>query len=289
MKWKPVLAVLFIVLTAALFANYFRHHPELLQQVMMLGWPVLVGLLALYFLTLGPLALVLFFTLQLCGHKIAFKELLLITGYSAIVNFFGPLQSGPVFRAVYLKTKYGVSIKSYALATLLYYASLAVTSGAILFLGSRWWYLALVALVIIGLVSWWYFRRKQRQGGEVQWRWDVVGKLVLATLLQVLILAIIYFVELRVVDNAVSYNQALSYTGAANFSLFVALTPGAIGIREAFLLFSQHISQLTSATILTASLIDRAIYVGFLVLIFIVSLITHARDRFKVAEAPSPA
>src|SRR5688572_20409754 len=117
MKWKLVAGLGIIALTIGLFVNFFYHHPELISELSKLSWPIIVGVLGLYLLTLVPLALVLFFTLELCGQKIPFKDLLLMTGYSTILNFFGPLQSGPVFRAIYLKTKYGVSLKDYTLAT----------------------------------------------------------------------------------------------------------------------------------------------------------------------------
>ncbi len=276
-----------IAITAALFINFFKHHPELTHQLTQLPWLVIVGLVALYIVSLLPLSLILFYTLELCGRKLPFKDLLLVTGYSAMINFFGPLQSGPVFRAVYLKARYDVSIKDYTLATLFYYGVLAAMSGMFLFLGSRWWYVALLALLIIGGVSVWYFRRQSRQGGHISFRWSSAVKLVAATLLQVVVLVVIYFIELRVISRQIHFSQAISYGGAANFSLFVALTPGAIGIRESFLLLSQQLHGIGRNTVLTASLIDRAAYVGFLLLLFAASLITHARDRFAVSRAPN--
>jgi uncharacterized membrane protein YbhN (UPF0104 family) len=76
----------------------------------------------------------------------------------------------------------------------------------------------------------------------------------------------------------------ITYTGAANFSLFVALTPGAIGIRESFLLFTKRLNHLSNANILTASIIDRSIFLIFLGVLFIVGIILHSKNKLLVKE-----
>ena len=91
-----------------------------------------------------------------------------------------------------------------------------------------------------------------------------------------------YYFALRAAGTEVSLGQLVSYTGAANFALFVSITPDGIGIREAFLLFAQGIHHVSTQAIVTASLIDRATYVVFLGLLFIIALGIHARDRFRL-------
>jgi uncharacterized membrane protein YbhN (UPF0104 family) len=76
----------------------------------------------------------------------------------------------------------------------------------------------------------------------------------------------------------------LSYTGAANLALFVSLTPGAIGFRESFLYFSQSLHHITTAQILSANLIDRAVYVIFLLLLLLVVLIMHVGKRLRLKD-----
>ena len=112
-------------------------------------------------------------------------------------------------------------------------------------------------------------------------------KLALATLLQVFIVAVIYFVELRAVNSTISFKQAVIYTGAANFALFVSLTPGAIGFRETFLLLAHRLHHIPDSTVLSASLLDRAIYIVFLGILFLVALSMHAKDRLAVKAEPA--
>jgi uncharacterized membrane protein YbhN (UPF0104 family) len=90
-----------------------------------------------------------------------------------------------------------------------------------------------------------------------------------------------YYLALLASGAHVSLGQAVSYTGAANFALFVSVTPDGIGIREAFLLFAQRIHHVSTDAIVTANIIDRATFVVFLGVLFLVALGLHAKDRFR--------
>jgi uncharacterized membrane protein YbhN (UPF0104 family) len=102
---------------------------------------------------------------------------------------------------------------------------------------------------------------------------------LLATVIQSVIQITIFAVELDYVNPNISVHQAVTYTGAANFSLFVALTPGAIGIRETFLLLSRHLHHISSANIISASIIDRAVFIVFLGFVFILTIGLHANYK----------
>jgi uncharacterized membrane protein YbhN (UPF0104 family) len=110
-----------------------------------------------------------------------------------------------------------------------------------------------------------------------------------ATLCQLFVWAVIYYVELRAVHTGASLLQAITYGGAANFALFVSLTPGAIGFREAFLAFSKQLHHISTSGILAASVIDRSVFVVFLGLMALAILGTHANQRFKKASAAATA
>lgn len=277
---RRLLAILVLALTAASFAYYIVKHPTSLDALRQVSPGVLGLLLGLYGLTIVALLYVLDATLELCATAIGKQESLLLTIYTAIINFFGPLQSGPGFRAVYLKKRYGTKLKNYAVASLMYYGFFAAFSGLFLLSGLlRSWQLGVVAaggllLVVAGL----YFDMPGLRRLK-QLRLQGAFKLALATLAQVSLVAVIYYIELRTVNSHVSFRQAVSYTGAANFAMFVSLTPGAIGFRESFLLFSRQIHHVSSSNIVSASLLDRGIYVLFLGLLLLVVLATHARSK----------
>lgn len=264
--WRGAAAGLILIATVAVFINYLGNHPEVHRELKNLAAGTLLGLLALYFVFIGSLAGINNAALRLCQKKISGGESLLLTMYSSVINFFGPLQSGPAFRALYLKQKHGVSVKKYTHASFVYYLFYAIFSLLLLFSSVlKWWLLLLIIILAIWLIA-----------KRIDWTY-----MALATLLQVVLWVVIFYVELQTVSS-VSLSQVLVYTGAANLALFVSLTPGAIGFRESFLLFSQHLHHIDTATIVAANTIDRAIYVVLLVILAIGIFATHANRRLKV-------
>lgn len=284
-RLRVLASITVLTCTAAAFCYYITTHPTLINQLRSMNPWLLAVLLALYGVLTLSLVFIFQSTLRIIYIRMPFTENLLLTSYSSLINFFGPLQSGPGVRMVYLKQKYAVPIKSYLFATFLYYGFFALMSGLFLTIGVlRWWQTALIVGVIAAGSSVLIIRQK-RKAELSKLKVQGIISLAVATLFQVLIVAVIYFVELRAVDAHVSFMQAITYTGAANFALFVSLTPGAIGFRESFLLFSQHLHHISSTHVLTASLLDRAVNVTFLVILFCVTLVLHARERLHIKSS----
>lgn len=284
---KKLLTVLVLITTLLAFILFFAHHPQYWQQLKQVSPWWLVAVIALNVPMVGLLVLIYDACLGLCGKRLAWKENFFLTSYSSIVNFFGPLQSGPGVRAVYLKTRHKVRLRDYGLASLLYYGLFAFFSALFLLIGTRPWWQTVSALIIVAIGSWQVFRwvaRRDKKPSETQfhWRADLILRLAVLAFLQVLLTAITYWVELKAVNPHIGWGQAMSYAGAANFALFVSLTPDAIGFREAFLVLSQGLNHVSTANILGANLIDRSAYMLFLLLLFVVVLATHARDQFKL-------
>ncbi len=281
--WRPVIAVSILVLTVVAFVHYFMTHPEVREQLARLSPGVTLLVLGLYLAGIIALAFVTLATLRLCRAQLGRKESLLLTAYSAIVNFFGPLQSGPAFRAVYLKKKLHLNLKDYALATLVYYFFYGGFSVLLLVSGIlKWW---LLPLAVSGLLLGYLLSRSRWLKPRLQGL-DLHGwyYLALATLLQIIIVTAIYYTELRSVAPGTSLSQAIIYSGAANLALFVSLTPGAIGFRESFLVFSQHLHHISSTTIVTANIIDRALYLVLLLILVLFIFATHARKHLGFKE-----
>ena len=91
--------------------------------------------------------------------------------------------------------------------------------------------------------------------------------------------AFAYYFELFHVDPSVGMAQTLVYAAAANLALFVSLTPGAIGFRESFLLLTEQLHRIPDNVVIAASIIDRAFYVVFLLVMFAVLLGLGVRSR----------
>jgi uncharacterized membrane protein YbhN (UPF0104 family) len=279
--WRPIAAITVLTVTIAAFIAYFAQHPEVRQQLGQTSPHVLVLLLALYLVGVVALAFVTIATVRLYRLRLQTQESLLLTMYTAIINFFGPLQSGPAFRAVYLKKKHGLGLKHYTVATLVYYCFYGGFSVLLLLSTTlKWW---LVPLSVVGLLSMFGLSRSRWLQPRLQ-QIDFHGwyYLALATAAQIVIVTLIYYTELRTVAPGTSFSQALVYTGAANLALFVSLTPGAIGFRESFLLFSQHLHHISDSTIVAANIIDRAMYLVLLLILALIIFGTHARQQLGV-------
>jgi len=297
-KLRLIFGPIIILGTLFAFLWYLDHNPEVVHQLKDTSFLALLLLFLLYIGTTLALMGVLFGSLKLYKKHMTTQENFLLTSYSSLVNFFGPGQSGPGFRAAYLKLKHDVKIKQYLFATLIYYAFYAVFSGLLLVGTSRPWWQTVLAVAAItavcGAVIKFFVQRNSGLTAGVSTAIIRKGILLIGafSLIQVLIIAAIYYVELRSLQSSVTVSQVLAYTGAANFALFVSLTPGAIGIREAFLVFSQNLHGIPNDLIVAANVLDRAVYVLFLGLLFVLILFMHAGsklqlDKVKAATRPS--
>jgi uncharacterized membrane protein YbhN (UPF0104 family) len=286
---KNILIVSVLLLTLAAFIHFFVSHPQYFDQLKQVSPWWIVAVVALNIPMVGLLVLIYDACVRLCGQRLGLQENFLLTSYSSIVNFFGPLQSGPGVRAAYLKTRHQVRLRDYTLATLMYYGMFAFFSAIFLLAGDRPWWQTLLAAITVAGVSYFFIRmfiKRDKKPGDSRFHLHrgLVTKLFVVTFLQVLLTAITYFVELRAINPHIGFGQAVSYAGAANFALFVSLTPDAIGFREAFLVFSQKLHHVSTADIFSANVIDRTSYVIFLGLLFLVVLATHAKSRLRLSS-----
>ena len=274
--------------TVAAFIFYLHAHPDYVTQLLRTQpkWLILIvssSLLAVYALNVLYDVLV-----RMTGKQLKPTENILLTIYSSIANFFGPLQSGPGVRAAYLKSKHKVSLRAYFLVTLLYYATFAIINAFCLLVGTRPWWQAVAASVAATAVSYGIIRfaasRRTKEVKLLHITPRLVTALILLTATQVFFIGLRYYFALQAAHANVSIGQAISYTGAANFAVFVSITPDGVGIREAFLLFAQNIHHVSTHSIVAANIIDRATFVLFLGILFLVALGLHAKDRLRITN-----
>lgn len=282
-KVRASLVVLIIAATIVIFAHYLLTHPKVIQTLIHLPPLLLVVLGVGYVAAIASNAYVLHASLLLIGTRAPYADNILLTGYSSIINFFGPLQSGPGARALYLKTKYNVRIRDFLGTALVFYAFFAVINCLILGIAAIRRFpsvlgISLVALaVLFGIVLFIILFTKSSKFNQLirslKFHDKHFWQIGLGACLLIISTAGIYYAELQHVVSSVSIWQALIYSAAANLALFVSLTPGAIGFREGFLVFSEKLHGLDTATVLSASIIDRAFYIVFLAVLFVAIII----------------
>lgn len=289
---RLTLATVIIVATFGLFTHYLINNPEVIQTVLSLSPLTLLLLSAAYALTILANVFVLHASLAIIKKFMPFSENITLTSYSSIVNFFGPLQSGPGFRAAYLKKRHNVSIKKFFYLTVIFYAFFALINGLIIMFSlmvsyADVWLSSVMTVLLIsvaGLTTWVLWQRIPRLRHLLQsipfnniHTWYIgAGALLLSAAT-----TLAYFLELTHIDASIRLWQVVVYAAAANLSLFVSLTPGAIGFRESFLLLSQQLHNISPETILAASIIDRAFYVLFLLALFVILLLFGTRRRLQ--------
>lgn len=285
---RTIASVSTVIVTGLAFAWYLRRHPDYLAELHHIQPIWLFLILGSSFLAIYALNLLYDVLVRMTGHRLQPTENFLLTIYSSIANFFGPLQSGPGVRAAYLKTKHNVSLKAYFLVTLLYYAVFAVINAFCLLIGTRPWWQAAAASIVAAATSYiviqFALRKRRNEAKLLHITPKLLLLLVALTATQILFIGLRYYFALRAAGADVSVGQAISYTGAANFAIFVSFTPDGVGIREAFILFAQGIHNVPTKDIITANIIDRATYVLFLGLLFMIALTFHARDRLNIRD-----
>jgi uncharacterized membrane protein YbhN (UPF0104 family) len=283
---RSALALIIVALTIAAFIYYIKHHPGTIRQLGEVSPFVLVLLLAIYALSFLAYVGITRLSLMIFDKTLSRQENLLFNAYSSLINFFGPGQSGPAFRAIYLKKRHNLTIKRYAITGLIYYGFFSVVSVGMTFAGSRpWWQTALVAAVVAGASLLVIKRYRDRLGSSARLNAKLIGLIGLATAAQIVMQVLIFAIELRSVGEQASWGQVISYTGVANLALFASFTPGGIGIREAFLLFSERLHHIDSSGVVAASVLDRGTYLIFLGILFVLVISLHAKDKLHIKSS----
>jgi len=284
---KPILAIAILAGTIGAFTYYLANHPQTVDQIKHLPPMTLFVLLALYGLWFIAYALVTRSSLHLYGKHMGVQENFLFNAYSNLINFFGPGQSGPIFRGAYLKKKHGLGVKSFLFTMLVYYAFYGVISVALMAVGTRpWWQTAslLIAATAGSIVVLRWYKKRTTLTNQPTLNIRTIGLIGVATVAQLAVQVAIYAVELHNVGANASVGHIMAYTGVANMALFVSLTPGSIGIREAFLTFSQQLHHIDTSTIVAANVVDRASYLVFLGILFLLVLGLHASDKLSITS-----
>jgi uncharacterized membrane protein YbhN (UPF0104 family) len=273
-------------ITIALFWYYLATHGSIVHQLITTSPLTIVKLLVLYAFWFGTLSLIFQATLKMCNLEIPFGENLLINAYSTFLNYLTPGQGGPILRGIYLKGRYKLPFRRYVLATIMYYLFYAVVSVVLLIGGDDAWRQTIIGVVLVTgaayAITKFYTRHHKLNTRGLNLSLENLAYMGFVTVLQAVCQVAIYWVELNRVSSGVSLGQVMSYTGAANFALFVNLTPGAVGIRETFLIFSERLHHITNSVIVGTNVLDRATYLVFLGIVFCCVLVVRGRSVFTL-------
>jgi len=286
---KTSLALGIVLLTITAFVYYVAKHPAIIEHLKTMPRLTLVALLLLYGVWFIALALITRASLRIYKKHMPLQENFLFNAYSNLINFFGPGQSGPLFRGAYLKKRHNLGVKPYVFTLLIYYAFYGVISVLMLFVGTRPLWQTIAMVVVTGGCSFSIIKKFRAKNKDTLTERPLLnaqtlGLILLLTAAQLIVQAIIFGIELHNVGAHATIGQVLAYSGVANLALFVALTPGAIGIREAFLAFSQNLHHISGNSIVAANIVDRGVYLVFLGILFVLVITLHAKDKLHLKQ-----
>jgi len=235
----------------------------------------------------------------LVNNGITTFESFYISVFSAVGNFFGFMQSGAGIRAVYLKTKYGLSLSKFTMTILIHYTITFLVFGtaglvALFCLGNLDWRFIIPMFILsygaLGfvmvnriklidkIISNKVFKRfhnlfellrqlpsdvRQKPGMFVTLSFLYVLRFMLAMMIQLL-----FF---KSIDIDVSFFALMLYTSLSRLPIIVNITPAALGFREAILLLAQNLVSLDTSSILKLAIIERTIFVIVLTCTFILT------------------
>lgn len=282
-KLRIILTVSLLIIAVVVFSIYISKHTYLIDRLKNISPWIIFWLLLLYSLWFISLSLIIKYSLRICNLKIGNGENILLNAYSTIVNFFLPGQGGPAVRAAYLYKKHKLKIRLYIFVTLIYYLIFGVVNSLLAFSTTTLWWVLIPLIFVVLLISIYggrkYITKFKINSDELTIKPSNIIYLSLATILQVAIVLLINLVELHSINSSISIKQLMIYTGVENLAVFVALTPGAIGIREGFLIFSRRLHHISVSNIISASIIDRAIFLVILAILLIYVIGTHAKTK----------
>jgi len=279
-RFKKEISIAVLLLVSTFFIVYMIKNPSIIESIKMASLFSIFVIFIIYSIFLfANFLLIKISTLPFIKNPDN-TELFLVTIYSTLVNFFGPLQSGPGYRAIYFKSKHGIKIAQYAKITLLYYIFFMAFSVLMLFIGTAYIFPLLLGAIIIGVILY-------KKGMFLGFNIGIVSKISLLAIVQLLLGVILFFSELYFIGAHPSLESSISYTGAANLSILVGITPGAIGIREAFLVLSQSLHGISNDQIIAANILDRSVYFLFLIVLFLLSSGLHIKQRLGSKKIPT--
>lgn len=274
-KNKLLRVILLFSVLAAFGVYYFYNQQQFAKIGDLSAWEIVLIIIGQSIVIISNIFILMIFG-RFIARRIHFIDAARITAYSSLINFFGFLQGGVGFRGLYLKKHMKMSLRRYfaltvvqyciffSIAGLLLLIGLWLTSGvqqAVLFVLFALFVACLIALIIdrIKPIAYLRLRERLKKMDNIIQVWPLLG-IAAATILQLSGSMLANAVELNAVGAQLSLGSLLIYTGVSQFAIIIALTPGAIGIRETILLAVQHQMNLTTETIIVASTIDRLIY-----------------------------
>ena len=284
MNKKKIFQILILVTLIVWFAIYFYYHIGEFKQLRVVNPIYLVPLFFLAILFLINNGLVLKYLLEPFKIKLGFKEWFGLSIITTMGNLLTPFRGGATVRAVYLKKIHQFSY-SHFLSTLagIYVITFLINSlvglltmiclycfyglfNILIFAIFLCLFLFLLGIVIfspelketeysfinkfIKVINGWHLIKSNKK---------IITVTGLIALINVVIMLLMIFLEFKVFGVSISLLSVLFLSIVSTLGLFISITPGALGIREAIVAFTATVINIPIPQALTVSILDRAV------------------------------
>ena len=314
-RFAPRLATLVVLV---LFGVYAVNNQEVFVDLMELTWTTLLWVTVGRLLVFFSNGMFVKWTAEAFTRRLTMGEGIYVGILSAVGNFFGPLLGGASIRAVYLRRVHDLPYTKFTSTLMVYYVllfglnfTLAMVGLVSLDLQTTPWVLVALfggGLLVLGAST--FIRLPQRLRTddpgrsrltrrvlgilvdiESGWRrllrmpWLLI-KLVGLASLSIAAQFLIAFVSFQAIGADISWASLAIYVSIVTISLLIAVTPGAIGIREAMLLLVTETLGVSGEAIIQVAVIDRGVTFALLLALFVITRSSRLRNMLTSRDLP---
>ncbi len=296
MSWVITLSII------SLFIWYFFYNITDFSLLLKINPIFIVTLILVNVLSIAMNGVFMKWSISLFGKHIKLNESVKVSFISTAGNFFAPSGSGLGFRAVYLKKRHGVSYSDYISIILCNYAMVFLVSS-IIGLASLYALREKASSVFVVLVIFFvtlliaslgaFFVRVKNNNknsifkvrwakkilevlGQVSEGWDLIlankkiaSKLMLLVIFITFLMVIGMYCIVSSLGLDISIPSLVLFSVLGSLSVFINITPGNLGVKEAVYIACSAVIGLTTPQILSIALVDRAVMFIVLFLLWV--------------------
>jgi len=233
-----------------------------------------------------------YFALKHFNANIGIKDCLFLAAQSFIGNLIAPMRAGTVANAYYLKKMRNVDYTTFGIINIALYVIVfginSIIGAAILyfyfglqnseFVAIFSVFIALFFACTIFFTLPWQWSSTLKLPNLLRSALSGVSKLkqshvlligyTLPTLLNLFLMSLLSYFLLKSLGIDSTYPQMIFVTIFSSLSLFISITPGNLGIREAFAALSAQLAGIDPHQMIAASILERAIMLVACILIY---------------------
>jgi len=285
MNKKKVAKIVTAILIFFLFFVYVFRNLDDFRQIRIYNFWLFFSLIISSVLFLVTNGIVLKELLLPFKIELSIKEWFGLSVITTAGNLLIPLQGGMVTRALYLKSKHDFSYTNFLSALsgiyiIVFWVNSFVALIAMLLIGHyysvfSWLVFVTFLIIFLGLSFIIVISPKIKKTFKLEILnkavrvvngWLVIKNskrtilaVTIISLINVFLMSVSSFLEFRVIGVEISFLKALFISIVSTLSLFVSLTPGSLGIKEAFVAFTSGVVGISSANAVAVSILDRLV------------------------------